>query len=83
MQITAVAASAVDTAPVVAHTVVLVGKDTDAVVHLPDMFLAQVVDSLPGKTDRVVVVVDRAAVVADNIVAVVVVPCQRRPWIPG
>ena len=75
LQIIAVAAFAVDTAPVAAHTVALVGKDRDAVVHLLDTFLAEgwVVDSLPDMADRAAVVVDKAvAVVGNSVVAVVV-----------
>lgn len=55
----------------------MVGKDTDVVVHLLDMFLAegQAVDILPGRAGRAVEAVE----VADNTAAVVVASCQRRP----
>ena len=83
-QIMVAAASAEDTALVAAHIVVLAGKDTDSVVHLPDIFPAvvRVVYSLPDRIDRVVEAVDKMAVQVGNTVGVVEA-LQRKPSIPA
>lgn len=84
LQIIVVAAFAGDTALAAPHTVALAGKDTDSVVRLLDMSLAegQAVDILPGRVGRAVVVADNIVefvVATDNTAVAVVASCQRRP----